>query len=174
MKTLLILLLLALSACSVPVDSAPSLVDAPSVLEPSPPPIDHRKAHWTISDAFTSTEIETILAAAQAWNEVSNGEIALTFEIASVDGPGPWRIIRGQELEGAAGLTAETRDRFSLNAQAYQDRPCIGELWHIAAHEFGHTFGLDHGGDGIMQRRPPTCDAVFTRSDIDLLNSGAP
>ncbi len=138
--------------------------------------IDHKSATWTISDQFTPTEIESILFAAEVWQEITKGRVQLALEVATVTERTPFTITREKlPNDCCAAVTANTMDQIIIDAEEYPDAPCVGRLWHIAAHEFGHTLGIkEHGGDGVMREHKPTCYASFTQSDLELFNQANP
>lgn len=154
-----LVLAFALTACSAPAD--PASVDAPLVVDPT-------HAHWTISSEFAPEEVDGILTAAQAWHDETNGRVELTFEIADTS-LAPWAIIRGAGDPGYGGITNDARDSVELYPDAGRDPRC-NRLF--AAHELGHTFGLDHGGEGIMHdKHTRTCTRDFTADDVAMFDA---
>ncbi len=172
MKQFILLLTLLIVGCA-----GETQVPAPVTEEqPVVPTVDRLQAHWYVSNEFSADEIETILVAGSNWNEVTNGRVQLTFTVTDVDEGTPWVIAR-TALDNAccAGTTAPTLDHIDIDAEDYKDRGCVGELWHIAVHELGHALGIVvHGGNGIMKYHKPDCNAVFTRSDLELFEAANP
>ncbi len=177
LKKLLFGLLLTIVSCSAPVSSEGT--------EPQPGELqvldtvekpDHKTAHWVISDEFTPEQLESFFVAADHWNISTKGRVSLTFEIATVTAPVPFTITK-EKLDNkcCAAITSDTMDQIRVDADEYPDLPCVGRLWHIAAHEFGHTLGIrEHGGDGVMREHKPDCNAHFTLSDIEMFNAANP
>lgn len=170
MKTKIIALMILAAGCSSP--NHDGFDDPVTVMDPVVTVIeqDHLKANWSISSDFTATEVDNILAAAIAWKEATHGKVSLDFNVKQTE-PGPWVISRESlDDKTSAGFTPGTLDRFSIDAEDYADSECVGELWHIAAHEFGHTFGIvKHGKTGVMSSQP-SCNAVLDQTDVDLFN----
>ena len=141
--------------------------------------VDRLRATWTISDAFTADELETILVAADNWSTVTNGRVQLTLVVAQVLEPKPWTITRA-DIPGANGNTyiAPSGDAsIQIDADNFADGGCIGRLWYVAAHEFGHTLGIHtHGPEGVMRTGAgaANCDVTFTKSDLVLFDEANP
>lgn len=171
MKQLLFVLIVLLTGCAGESFDMVDATEVPVVTEPSPV-VDHLSAEWTVSDQFTEGELESISAAFAAWQAVTKTlerPVTATFKVAPALEATPWTITREKlDDECCAAITAPSRDQIRIDAEDYPDVPCVGRLWHITAHELGHTFGIDHGGDGLMQEKKPSCDAVFEDSDIQL------
>jgi hypothetical protein len=166
---LALLVALALAGCSAPVN--PGHEQAPlRTVE-----VDHRKAHWTLSDDFTTEEIDTITSAAMAWRDATEGGAELTFEIAPVETWAPWTISRvAGEKPGYGAITGPERDRIAI----YPDAVPEGCLRLVAEHEIGHTLWIDHGGAGIMQasHSKKTCvsEGTITADDVGLFAAANP
>lgn len=174
MKQLILLLTLLSIGCAGESQTPAPPSEAQPVDSPMPS-VDRLQAHWFISAQFSDDEVDTIRVAASNWNEVTKGRVRLSFTVADVTG-GPW-VIERMKLDDncCAGITAPTLDHIGIDAEDYKNRGCVGELWHIAVHEFGHALGiLQHGGDGVMKFHKPDCNAVFTRSDLELFEAANP
>lgn len=140
---------------------------------------DNTHQQWVVDAEFSERELLTIYAAANDWSVVTNGRVQLRFIMALIDedNANAQYTIFKEELDDdcCAGVTDPTLDRIRIDADDYPDTPCVGRLWHIVAHELGHTFGIiEHSGDGIMSSRLPSCTAAFTESDIELFNKANP
>ncbi len=159
----------------------------PVVVDPGPAAItaweaERLTATWTVSDEFSPEEIESIVAAADAWGTVTEGRVALTVVVGPVpDRTALWTISRGPvgDKEGTAiGRTTinASGPRTVLDAAIFEGASCVGQLWLVAAHEMGHALGIPgHGANGVMHTGgPPPCDGTFTRSDIALFNTANP
>ncbi len=194
----LFLLLTACGAAPESFEATPSSavvepgVAEPAVLEPivaEPEPVvrtaweaERLTATWTVSDAFSPEEVESIVAAADAWGTVTEGRVALTVVVDPVpDRTALWTISRGPvgDKEGTA-LARTTINasgaRTVLDAEVFAGAPCVGQLWLLAAHEMGHALGIPgHGANGVMHTGGfPSCDGTFSQSDIALFNTANP
>lgn len=200
MRSLLALALCAL-ACSSPAPEARPLCGTPedvaapdpateasggsseaAVTEASPSDAPRLTAEWTVSDEFSPDEVEAIIAAGEAWSAVTEGRAAQTFVVGPVPDPSVvWTISRGPvpgREDSALGKALTTVDgsRIRLDADVFVGASCVGQLWQVAAHELGHSLGIaTHGANGVMATGAwPTCDAVFTRSDVLLFEQANP
>ncbi len=173
MKNILIIGLLSIGCSNEVVMGETSYVSSPTDSIQSEP--DRLNAVWTISDQFTNSQIETIIQAGNDWNTVTNGRVNLTFQVSSIDSSQTFTITK-EKLDDncCAGITSNTRDQIKIDASEYEDDVCIGKFWHIAAHELGHTLGIDHGGSGLMKYKRPDCYAQFTKDDVNLFLEANP
>ncbi len=174
------------AAPAAPAVMEPAVME-PVVVDPEPAAItaweaERLTATWTVSDEFSPEEIESIVAAADAWGTVTEGRVALTVVVGPVpDRTTLWTISRGPvgDKEGTAlGRTTINASgaRTVLDAAIFEGASCVGQLWLVAAHEMGHALGIaGHGANGVMHTGGfPTCDGAFTRSDIALFDSANP
>ena len=178
MKNALMLLALAVAGCSAPAPAHKQDHDSEGIPIPAATEVDratHLTATWTLDEAFTSSELESIVSAADAWHVATEGRVQLNLVVGPATAETPWTITRTKLDDSCcAGITTFTRDQIQIDAEDYPDVPCVGRLWHIAAHELGHTFFIDHGGNGLMKESKPSCNAVFTKSDIELFDEANP
>jgi hypothetical protein len=163
---LLVLIAMALTACG----AAPA--DVPAQEAPLTVEIDHAQAHWTISDAFSTEEIDDITSAAQAWHDATGGHVALTFDIGPVSDDAPWTITRAPgEQPGYGAITTVGRDHVVV----YPDAIPEACTWPAVAHELGHTLNVDHGGAGIMRaqhsRKACATERALTADDLALFDA---
>lgn len=172
-----ILILIALLMAGCADDAQPvkdvKIIEPPATpMEKAPPAVDRLKATWTVSDKFTDFELESITVAADNWSALTKGRVGLNLVINTVDEPRPWAITRDYIKDAYGYATIDGNGaRISINAEAFADSTCVGEVWHVAAHEFGHTFGiLTHGSDGVMKSGGAHCNAIFSSNDLDLFN----
>lgn len=129
----------------------------------------HLTASWVIDENFTPEEVETIINAGESWGLMTKGRVALTFSVGPVADE-PWTIKRGH-VDCCVALTTLDRQHITIDADDFVHDDCVGRLWHAAAHELGHTFFIDHGGDGLMHGEDGgRCDAAFTKSDVELFD----
>ncbi|HKY40711.1 MAG TPA: hypothetical protein VJN18_32475 [Polyangiaceae bacterium] len=171
------LLALALSSCAAPVEPSEQVV--PVVEAPtSAPAVDRLRSTWLVDERFTPEEVESILAAADAWRAVTRGRVDLAFTFGALPTPTPaWSIERAviAGANGRATISADGGTWLVLDAETYVDSTCVGELWHVAAHEFGHALGIhSHEPGGVMSTGSASCNATFTAGDVELFNAANP
>lgn len=182
--SLWILLVLMVLGCSAPAAHEDCATEPPIMLPseetPEEEPTEWEKNRldmlWTIDDDFTGKEVEAVLVAGENWNTVSKGRARLSFRIGAVTELVPGVIVRN-EIPGAYGRTTITAAGayVQLDAAHFEDSTCVGELWAVAAHEFGHTLGITtHGESGVMRSGYPGCNVVFEQTDIDMFNAANP
>lgn len=188
MRTLLLALACLLAfGCTDPKldhEPAPDVVvayQAPAADPVEVTSVDRLRATWTVSDAFSADELEAILVAADNWGTVTGGRVRLELVVAPLLEPAPWTITRA-DLSGADanGLTttAPNGDAWmQIDADNYEGDECVGRVWFVAAHEFGHALGIHaHGPDGVMHTGAGavSCDATYSKSDLALFAEANP
>lgn len=168
---LLLLALVFLLSFGTGCGNAPPPVaeEAPGVIEQQAP---RTLARWTISSAFAVEEVDAITAAAQAWHDATSGRVNFALEIGETEPDAPWTVSRATS-DGDASHEAETnaeRNAVTLDPDRVPAR-CV---WLMAAHEFGHILGLEHGGSVMGERHSSACTATITADDVALFDAANP
>lgn len=105
---------------------------------------------YQIDPAFTPSERNEIVQAAEQWNAITRPDHRIRFDGAR------WYIAKESPVAGYDGWTNAATKRVSLNPQ----RP----VYTLALHEFGHTLGLNHTINGVMH--PTATSTIFSAEDI--------
>lgn len=102
---------------------------------------------------FTPDETNIIAQAAAKWNAVTLPEKQITFN------GDHWLIVKEQTPPGTAGWTVAYTRRISVLPGLTAD-----QTYRIALHEFGHSIGLMHLANGVMN--PDNIQTEFSAEDM--------